>query len=200
MDDEHFGSCLRRAREQRALTIGMFLHPPRFRGPRSRCSSRGRWPDCRRMSCSRLHPFVRQSRRHQRRQAAGSVRSRRQREDGGRARGVRGSGCRSGAGRGVPEEHDDGNSRREPGPRGVRAHFRAHRDDHAVAAAPPPAPVGRRAEHGSGDQRTRRDRARRRLRLALARLNGASLARNARSATMRTTWCRSPRSRSSCAR
>ena len=71
MDDEHFGSCLRRA-EDRALTIGDVSASTKV--PRSAIEMLevGRAVEIAGARFrSRLHPFVRQGRRHQRRQPLG---------------------------------------------------------------------------------------------------------------------------------
>ena len=150
MNDEHFGSCLRRAREDRALTIGDVSASTKV--PRSALEMlesgalAGSSGACLR---SRLHPFLRQGGRHRRtrsRSACSIAPSARRRRRRSRESAVPVVDPRSPAG-GVPEDA----RRRESSPRaragGVRDHLRAHRDDHAVAAAPPAAAVGRRAEH-----------------------------------------------------
>ena len=144
MDDEHFGNCLRRAREESLSRSVTFLHRRRCRARRSSCSKRDRWRVCRRTcSCAGSSARTRRRSGSPRRSRSASSIAPSTRERGG-AREVGEPGGRSGPGR----RHRRRGGRRPPsgpGPRGVRDHPRAHRDDHAVAAAAPSAAVGRGA-------------------------------------------------------
>ena len=147
MDDEHFGNCLRRAREERAS-----------HGRRRLCIDEGSALGARaaRIGIARsvlpAHVFVRGFIRSyakavgiDRGAAARPVRSRRQREERGGARRSRRarSSIRASPAASADEDETRPSPRARPG--GVRDHPRADRDDHAVAAAAPPAAVGRGA-------------------------------------------------------
>ena len=116
MTDEHFGSCLRRAREERSLSLGDVSASTKV--PRSALEllesgslSRTSRPRLR----SRLHSVLRQGGRDQRRSAAHPVRSRRERGNRGGAHEVDQPGRRSGARRRteplVPDDEDTGRRR-----------------------------------------------------------------------------------------
>ena len=203
MDDEHFGNCLRRAREDRALTIGDISASTKV--PRSAIEQL----EAGALSSLPAHVFVRGFIRSYAKavgineaQAARPVRSRRQREDGGGARRSGEPGDRS-----EPRRRNSRRGRDRPSPRtrprGVRDRPRADRDDHVLAAAAPSAAVGRGAQHGAAERRRRRWSPRTahdaRARAQPRRSRVVALARRVQSGYNADACRRSSRPRSCCA-